>query len=152
MALMGNDFNAGREATIFIIMDGERRRAGHAKGVTLGSAFNKSTGKPLGGRTDLIKVNGVALTGTLTSFYLKSDFRKKAIEYIKGGPAFYFDMEVYSEDSSSRSGRQSTIAKNCNLDGILLAYADSETDILEETMNFTYEDVDMPETFNDIDY
>lgn len=152
MSLMAGDVNAGREANIFIIMDGERKRAGHAKGVQLNATFNKTAVRQLGARVDLQKVNGVSLTGSLTTFYLKSEFRKKAIEYIKGGPALYFDMEVYSEDPSSRSGRQSTMAKNCNLDEILLAYADAETDVLEETQNFTYEDVDMPETFNDIDY
>ncbi len=44
-------------------------------------------------------------------------------------------------------GRQTVILKDCNIDGGVLTKFDANAEYLEEEMDFTFEDFEMPETF-----
>ena len=44
-------------------------------------------------------------------------------------------------------GRQTVILKDCNVDGGILAKFDADAEYLDEDMDFTFEDWEMPETF-----
>lgn len=48
---------------------------------------------------------------------------------------------------TSRVGRQTVILKDCNIDGGVLTKFDANAEYLEEEMDFTFEDFEMPETF-----
>ena len=62
----------------------------------------------------------------------------------------YFEIQVVNEDPTSSVGRQSVILTGCNLDGGVLAkfYADGE--YLDEDVEGTCEDWNMPETFTNL--
>lgn len=152
MVLNGPDVISGTDADIYIIIGNERKHFGHATNVSATVTKRKTAVSPLGTRWDVHKAGRVSGAGTLGTFYVLSEFRKRTIEYANGGADFYFDMEVYNEDPTSRAGRQSTILKNCNLDESLIAYVDSSSDVLEESMPFTFEGAEMPEEFNEIEY
>lgn len=54
---------------------------------------------------------------------------------------------ITNEDPTSSVGRQTVILKDCNMDGGLLAKFDADAEYLDEDMDFTFEDFEMPETF-----
>ena len=60
----------------------------------------------------------------------------------------YFDIQITNEDPTTSVGRQTIILKDCNLDGGILAKFDADAEYLDEDVDFTFEDVEMPEKFN----
>ena len=52
---------------------------------------------------------------------------------------------------TSRVGRQTVILIDCNIDGGILAKFDADAEYLDEDMDFTFEDFEMPEVFNHLD-
>lgn len=86
-------------------------------------------------------------TGTCTIHYNTSLFREMAYKYIHYGIDTYFDMQVTNEDPTSSVGRQTTILKDCNIDGGVLAQIDADAEYLDEELPFTYEDMELPEKF-----
>lgn len=101
----------------------------------------------LGKRGAQHKPNGWSGSGSLTIYYVTSLFRRMAIQYIKTGRPVYFDMTVTNEDPGSTIGPQTTILKNCTLDSVILAKFDVESEVLDETVDFTFDDVDILDEF-----
>lgn len=97
------------------------------------------------------KAAGWKGSGSATLHYISSDFREMMLEYVKTGKDCYFDIQVSNEDPTSAAGRQTTFLKHCNLDSIIIAKVDADTDTLTEDMDFTFDDVEMPETFTAIE-
>ena len=52
-----------------------------------------------------------------------------------------------NEDPTSSVGRQTVILKDCNIDGGILTKFDADAEYLDEDMDFTFEDFEMPEAF-----
>lgn len=93
------------------------------------------------------KANGWKGTGSATFHFNTSIFRQLMKRYKDTGEDIYFDIQVTNEDPTSSVGRQTVILKDCNIDGGILAKFDADADYLEEDMDFTFEDFEMPETF-----
>ena len=74
-----------------------------------------------------------------------------AISYIKKGKPVYFDIVVENSDPGSSIGTQTVVLKNCSLDSSVVAKFDVDTDVLDESMNFTFDDVDMLDEFSEPD-
>jgi hypothetical protein len=55
---------------------------------------------------------------------------------------------VTNEDPTSGVGRQTVILKGCNLDGGTLTKFDADAEYLDESIDFTFEDFEIPEKFN----
>lgn len=88
-------------------------------------------------------------TGTFsgTAHYNQSIMRKLLLRYKNTGEDIYFDIQVTNEDPTSTVGRQTVILKDCNLDGGILAKFDADADYLDEDIEGTFEDFEIPETF-----
>ena len=86
--------------------------------------------------------------GKATLHYNTSIFRELAHQYKSTGQDVYFDVQLTNEDPTSSVGRQTVILKDCNFDSILLAKADANADYLDEDMDFTFEDWELPEKFS----
>jgi hypothetical protein len=67
---------------------------------------------------------------------------------MKTGEDIYFDIQVTNSDVTSIAGTQTTILKNCNLDGGILAKFDADADYLDEDVSFTFDDIEFPEEFD----
>lgn len=94
------------------------------------------------------KSTGWKGTGSATFHYNTSIFREMLYNYKETGEDVYFDIQISNEDPSSSAGRQTVILKDCNIDGGILAKFDANAEYIEEEINFTFEDFEMPETFN----
>ena len=143
---------SAKMAQCFLTVNGNRYNFMNAKNVELKLTKNKAKvailGKPLSGH----KTTGMEGTGTATFYYNTSIFRRAMLEFKKTGEDFYFTMQITNEDPSSAAGRQTIQVFNCNLDDMILAKFDAESeDPLDEEVNFTFDDWEMPESFTLLD-
>ena len=83
-----------------------------------------------------------------TFHYNTSIFRELLERYKRTGEDIYFDIEVTNEDPTSSVGLQTVNLINCNIDGGILAKFDADGEYLDEDMDFTFEDFEIPNKFN----
>lgn len=138
-------------AECFVTIDGNRYNFMQA--INLEARFEKKkTEVPILGKTGRgNKSTGWSGTGSATFHYNTSIFRELMLRYKNTGEDLYFDIQVTNEDPTSSVGRQTVILKGCNIDGGILTKFDADAEYLEEDMDFTFEDFEMPEKFNLLD-
>lgn len=90
-------------------------------------------------------------TGSATFHFNTSIFRKFMKAYKDSGTDFYFDIQITNYDPTSAVGKQTIVLKDCNLDSIILAKFDADGEYLDEDMDFTFEDWEMPTAFENLD-
>lgn len=134
-------------AECFVTIEGNRYNFMQA--INLEAKFNKKkTEVPILGKTGRgNKATGWNGTGSATFHYNTSIFRELMKRYKNTGEDVYFDIQVTNEDPTSAVGRQTVVLKGCNIDGGILAKFDADAEYLDEDMDFTFEDFEMPETF-----
>lgn len=131
----------------------ENRRYNFMQAIDLEATFEKNkTEVPILGKTGVgNKATGWSGTGSATFHYNTSIFRTLLKRYKETGEDIYFDIQITNEDPTSAAGRQTIMLIDCNMDGGILAKFDADGEYLDEDMDFTFEDFEMPETFNDLD-
>lgn len=107
----------------------------------------KAEGKTLGRRGTQHKATGWSGTGSMTIYYITSLFRQQTLDYIKTGKDVYFDITIVNEDPSSSVGKQTVTLKNVNLNSVIIAKLDTESEMLDESIEFTFEDVEILDSF-----
>lgn len=120
-----------------------------ARTVTGTVSINKTAVKTLGKRGEQHKTIGWSGSGSMNIFYVSSLFRRMAMQYIKTGVPVYFDLLVTNRDPASGVGQQVTSFKSCTLNSIIMGKLDTESDTLDEDVEFTFDDVDLLEDFQD---
>ena len=135
-------------AECFVTIEGNRYNFMQA--INLEAQFTKNKAEvPILGKTGKgNKATGWSGSGSATFHYNTSIFRELAYRYKQTGEDVYFDIQVTNFDPTSSVGRQTVILKECNLDGGLLAKFDADAEYLDEDMDFTFEDFEIPEKFN----
>lgn len=83
-----------------------------------------------------------------TAHYNQSVFRRMLLEYKKTGIMRPFDIQITNEDLTSSVGRQTIILKDCLFNGGILAKFDADADTLDEDLEGTFDDWEMPEQFS----
>lgn len=134
-------------AECYVTIEGNRYNFMQA--IDLEASIEKTkTEVPILGRTSKgNKASGWTGSGSATFHYNTSIFRKLLLRYKETGEDIYFDIQVTNEDPTSTIGRQTVILKDCNLDGGILAKFDADGEYLDESVDFTFEDFEMPEEF-----
>ena len=134
-------------AECYVTIEGNRYNFMQA--IHLEASFEKNkTEVPILGKTAKgNKASGWSGSGSATFHYNTSIFRKLFLKYKETGEDVYFDIQVTNEDPTSTIGRQTVILKDCNMDGGILAKFDADGEYLDESMDFTFEDFEMPEEF-----
>ena len=135
-------------AECFVTIDGNRYNFMQA--INLEANFEKTKSEvPILGKTGKgNKSTGQKGTGNATFHYNTSVFRELLYRYKNTGEDIYFDIQVTNEDPTSSVGRQTVILKDCNLDGGILTKFDADAEYLDETIDFTFEDFEIPEKFS----
>jgi len=118
--------------------------------INLEANFEKTkTEVPILGKTGKgNKATGWTGSGSATFHYNTSIFRELMLRYKETGEDVYFDIQITNYDPTSSVGRQTVILKGCNIDGGILAKFDADGDYLDEDMDFTFEDFEIPEAFS----
>ena len=97
------------------------------------------------------KATGWKGTGSATFHYNMPIFRRLLKRYKDTGEDIYFDIQCTNEDPPSSVGRQTVILKDCNMDAGILAKFDADAEYIDEDMDFTFEDFEIPENFTLLD-
>lgn len=143
------DTISGSLAECFVTIEGARYNFMSAIKLEAKIKKNKKTVPILGKTGKGHKSTGWEGTGSATFHFNTSIFRRLLQRYAETGEDVYFDIQVSNEDPTSSIGRQTVILKNCNIDGGTLAKFDADSDsYLDEDMDFTFDDFEMPEAFN----
>lgn len=83
-----------------------------------------------------------------TLHYNTSLFREMLLEYKKTGYLPPLEIQTSNEDTASSSGRQTIVYKDCLINGGILSKIDADAEYLDEELEGTFDDWDMPEQFN----
>lgn len=147
----GRDTVSASLAECFATIDGNRYNLMQA--INLEAKLEKTkTEVPILGKTGKgNKATGWKGTGSATFHYNTSIFRELLYRFKETGEDTYFDIQITNEDPTSAVGRQTVILKDCNIDGGVLAKFDADADYLDEDMDFTFEDFEIPEKFSLLD-
>ena len=151
VVMKADDTISASLAECFVTIEGNRYNFMQAKSIEAKFEKNKVEVPLLGQTGKGNKANGWKGTGSATFYFSTSVFRKLFVEYKNTGKDVYFDMQITNEDPSSAAGRQTILLKRCNLNGGILTKFDITSDSLDESMDFTFEDFDMPEEFTLLD-
>lgn len=135
-------------AECFVTIEGNRYNFMQA--INLEASREKTKSEiPILGRTGKgNKTTGWKGSGSATFHYNTSIFREQLYRYKETGQDVYFDIQITNEDPTSSVGRQTIILKDCNVDGGILAKFDADAEYLDEDLDFTFEDWEMPEQFS----
>ena len=107
---------------------------------------------PILGRTGRgNKATGWRGKGNATFHYNTSIFRELMYKFKSRGEDVYFDILISNEDPTSGAGRQTVVLKDCNINSSVLAKFDADAEFLSEALDFTFEDFEIPETFNTLE-
>ncbi len=139
-------------AECYVTIEGNRYNFMSA--INLEASFEKTKAEiPILGRTGKgHKSTGWNGTGNATFHYNTSIFRELFYKFKQTGEDVYFEIVVTNDDPGATDvGKQTVILKDCNLDGGILAKFDADGEYLDESMDFTFEDFEIPQTFNKMD-
>lgn len=145
--LKAMDVISGQEATATMKVNGSVVDLFFAKSVE--ATFNKEKVdvRTLGNRAKQKKTVGWEGTGSMTVYYCSSIFRELAVQYIKTGEDIFFDLVITNEDKTSTIGSQTIVLYDVNLDSTLLAKFDTESQVMDENMNFSFTGAEVLKSF-----
>ena len=144
----GQDTINGTEGSVIATIDGQVETLFYVKDFEANVDFNKEEVKFLGSRATHHKVTGWEGTGSMTIHYMTSLFRKIIIGYVKHATLPQMTLVGTNDDPASSLGRQTAVLKGVILDGSVITKLAAEDEVLDEDVDFTYEDVDLLDEFN----
>lgn len=148
-AMQAQDAINGKEGRAYAKIDGNNEELFFAKTVEATVEKSKSEVKSIGKRMTGHKTTGANGTGSMTLYYVTPIFRQMVIDWKKTGKDIYFDMVVENDDTESEAGKQSVLLMGVNLDSVILAKLDGDSDDpLDEDVDFTFEDFDILTPFS----
>ena len=142
------DAMAGSQASAYLTIEGTRYCFMQMYAFESSMEINIQEVPILGKTGKGNKPSGWTGTWKGTAHYNQSVLRKYFLEYKKTGRLPSFDIQVTNEDQSTSQGRQTIILKNCLAKGGILAKYDAGAEILDEEIEGTFDDWEMPETFS----
>ena len=138
------DTISGKEGRAYAKINGNNEELFMAKTIEANVEKNKSEIKAIGKRMTGHKTTGANGSGSMTPSYMTPLFRAMIKQWKETGVDVYFDMVVENDDQESSAGKQSTLLIGCNLDSVVLAKLDGDSDdALDEDVDFTFEDFDI---------
>ncbi len=147
--MRAQDAISGKEGRAYAKIDGNNEELFFAKTVEATVEKSKSEVKSIGKRMTGHKTTGANGTGSMTLHYVTPIFRQMVMDWKRTGKDIYFDMVVENDDQESDAGKQSVLLMGVNLDSVILAKLDGDSDDpLDEDVDFTFEDFDILTPFS----
>ena len=147
-SMKAGDAISGKEGTVYATINGEVIGVAECKNINAKITKKKNEFKSLGHRGSQYKATGWSGSGTLTIHYATSRWAKLMINYANKGIDTYFKIDITNEDPTSSIGKQVVTLIDCNLDEAEVAKIDVESEFLDQSMNFTFSDIAIPEEFS----
>lgn len=149
--LNARDTVSSKLANAYVTVEGNRYLLFQAKSFEANFKKNKKQIDILGKTSQGNKASGWSGTFKLTIYHNTELFNDMFERYKNNGDDIYFDLQVTNDDPTSRAGRNTKIYKDCNLDDGVLQSFDASGDVLEQSLNGTFEDFESPEKFVNLD-
>lgn len=141
------DAVSGSLANAYVTIDGSRYLLMNLINFE-GNMEVNNTEVPILGKTGKgNKPAGWTGTWSATLHYNTSIFRKVLYTYKKTGYMPPMEIQTTNADGGSATGTQSIIYKNCLINGGILSKIDVEADYLDEELEGTFDDWEMPTEF-----
>lgn len=148
ITMSSRDALTAKFGSCYITMpDGNRYLFLQAKDIELNITKTKQKVEIMGKTMTGHKSTSAEGIGSAKFHYNTSIFREQLLQFISTGEDVYFDMQITNDDPTTTVGRQTVIAKDCNMDGGVLAKIISDDSLLEDSFDFTFDDCNMPEVF-----
>lgn len=146
--LRARDTISGQEGRAYARINGNIEEMFYIKTLEATVEKEKAEIKTLGRRGTQHKAIGWSGTGSMTIYYVTSRFRQMMYEYMKNGVDTYFEIQIINEDPASSIGTQEVTLKDVNLNSVIMASLDTESEALEEEVEFTFENIELARSFN----
>lgn len=146
--LNAGDTISGREGRAYTIINDQNEEMFYVKTLEASIEKQKAEIKTLGHRGMQHKATGWSGTGTMTIYYVTSKFRQMMLDYVNHGVDAYFDIMITNEDPSSATGKQTVFLNKVNLNKVIVGKLDTESEALEEEIEFTFEGLSIPDSFS----
>lgn len=152
ITMRAKDTLSAKKAECYVTIGGNRYNMMTIINLEAKFTKNKTRVPILGKSGDGNKSIGWNGTFTGTKHYNDSIMRRLALEYKNSGEDAYFEIQITNEDPTSSAGRQTITLIDCNLDEMILAKFDANSnEYLSEDFSGTFEDFEMPESFSLLD-
>ena len=145
--LKAGDTISGQEGRAYATINGQVEEMFYIKSLEATIEKQKTEVRVLGKRGTQYKATGWSGSGTMTIYYVTTLFRQLMYDYVRNGKDTYFDVTIVNEDPTSSIGRQTVVLRGVNLDSVVMAKLDTETEVLDEDIGFTFDDVDIMDSF-----
>ena len=149
--MQAKDVVSAKLASAYVTVDGNRFLLFQAKNLEATLEKQKSEVAILGRMTRGHKATGLNGNGSLTIYHNTAMFDDMLMKLKTQGVDTYFDIQISNNDPTSDAGRQTTILKDCNIDSAVIASFDADGEWLEQSIDFTFEDIEIPEKFAQLD-
>lgn len=147
MIMDAMDVIKGSLAECWVVIGDDRYNFAQAISLEASIEKNKST-VPVLGKTGKHNIaSGWEGSGSMTLHYNSPVIRQMLYDYKKTGVDTYFEIEVTNEAPNSNVGNQRVILKGCTVDGGIITKFDADADYLDEDVDFTFDDFEIPEKF-----
>ena len=146
--LQAEDAVNGREGIATVEINGEVVELMELSNINVTVEKEKSQFKAMGTRNTQNKTTGWTGTGSATVRYISSRWAKLVENYVKTGKDTYFTIVITNEDPGSATGKQVIQVLGCNFDSIDIAKLDIDSEILEQDIDFTFNDFNVLQEFN----
>lgn len=148
MILKAGDTISGQEGKAIAKINGQVVDMFYIKTLEATMEKNKIEVRTLGKRGVQHKTTGWSGTGSMTVYYVTSDFVRMANEYAKNGVDTNFTITIENHDPTSTIGTQSVTLFDVNIDSYPVTKISVEDEVLEFDLDFTFEDLDLTSEFN----
>lgn len=148
--LQVEDVVNGREGVATAVIDNKVVELMELANINVTIEKTKTDFKTIGTRNTKHKTTGWNGTGSMNVRYMSSRWAKMMSQYVKDGKDVYFTIVVTNQDPGSVLGTQTIQILNCNIDSLDIAKLDIDADILDQDINFTFEDFNIMESFNEV--
>lgn len=149
--IKARDTISAKKAECFMTIGGNRYHFANMIDFEASIEKKKEPVPRLGSVMEGHKTTGLSGVFSGTMHYIQSITRQMLIDYKDTGIDSYFEIQVTNDDPESAAGRQTINLYECNTDGGILTKFDANGEILDESVEGTFEDFKMPESFRLVD-
>ena len=149
--MLAKDVIRAVQARAYMTINGKRRLLLNAKKIEIKLDKTKDEVSILGRVTKGNKSVGAKGTGSMTVYDNTPIFTELMLDFMNKGKDVYFDLQVTNEDPDSAAGTRTVIVKGVNIDNFDLTLADADGKYLEQDVDFTFEGLEIPENFKELD-
>lgn len=148
--LNGRDTISTRDAILTLEVDGKVIRMIECNKFSAKVEKNKEDVATLGTHWTHKKTTSVEGTGELGGYLINSNWLEFGIPYTQNHSDVFFNATLTIHDSTSRTGTQTVLFKDVNLDDIPVADFETDDGVMEWETDFSFEGIELITPFDEI--